>query len=505
MKKNITLLALLCIVFSLQADPIECIEPSLSGSYERFLKSNPYLIENCYYCEPATFRLIRVDKSYTEDCHYEEGSQAFYIKGEVLSNFQIKEECNSFQNFKTVNKAYDDLVIFNYIYGLNTEDRKASLLINFFSYYEWATCESYYYPSPDDIQDKEYAKWYKKFIGGTTGSQIPLPQASSDPFIGIFEGTIDNTYPITMNITFTRTKDIMGTYFYDKVKKDIQLEGTFEEGAFIINETSDGKKTGQFTGTNFSETEITGIWSNPDNSKSYPFKLSRKNTGISPWNGSRYRHGFHNWGELLIGNASFRKFDFVLEFENSCHIGFNQGTAYIEGNSAYFQETLYDNEEPCKVEFILEKDGTVSISGEGGTFNCEYGMRARPDGDYLKEEDESGTESFLPHLKSLAEKGFLTVDPEIVNQELEALFEDKTDIAYLAYHFDAYQTDKCESKDNFEADVFCTFIPGCGSSMIFMIRPNGKFYIADNGDIYISNDPKFKTKRPKTINSFLGN
>lgn len=112
-----------------------------------------------------------------------------------------------------------------------------------------------------------------------------------------YVGTIGK-YPITMFIRESYIKDAQGDisgtkwdgyYFYNKVQKSINLEGTFdamgmggmnERAVYYVWEKVNGNETGSFESRSFLglPNKITGVWrdNRASQSKSYPFYLTRQ-------------------------------------------------------------------------------------------------------------------------------------------------------------------------------------------------------------------------------------
>lgn len=89
-----------------------------------------------------------------------------------------------------------------------------------------------------------------------------------------YQGTISNNMPIYMTV-YPLGKDLVGSYFYESQRKEINLKGKAGEKEIILYEYDEtGKKTGVFKGTMSTVDKIEGTWSRADNKKSYPFTLS---------------------------------------------------------------------------------------------------------------------------------------------------------------------------------------------------------------------------------------
>lgn len=97
----------------------------------------------------------------------------------------------------------------------------------------------------------------------------------------IFRGTIGGA-SIQMKLTRAGNK-LNGTYFYQKVKKDLRLEGTIDaDGNFSLSEFApNGTKTGEFSGkwenpATEDGASLTGNWINPKNKEETYFSAQEQ-------------------------------------------------------------------------------------------------------------------------------------------------------------------------------------------------------------------------------------
>jgi len=103
-----------------------------------------------------------------------------------------------------------------------------------------------------------------------------------------YKGTINNNIAIQMSI-YKLDKDLVGTYFYEKEKKEIKLKGKSGGKDIILYEyDSTGKNTGIFKGTMNTVDKIEGTWISADNKSRYPFTLSLKSNIVADEYGKRY-------------------------------------------------------------------------------------------------------------------------------------------------------------------------------------------------------------------------
>ncbi len=102
--------------------------------------------------------------------------------------------------------------------------------------------------------------------------------AEENDFTASYEGSIDNKYEISMQLTKTGT-NIGGSYSYKSKGIELELFGTIDAaGKIELSEISKGAVTGVFTGQIINDT-FSGQWSKPDNSSSMPFIALQKSIG----------------------------------------------------------------------------------------------------------------------------------------------------------------------------------------------------------------------------------
>jgi len=103
-----------------------------------------------------------------------------------------------------------------------------------------------------------------------------------------YNGTINNNIKIQMSI-YKQDKEIVGTYFYEKQRKEIKLKGKSDEKDIILYEyDAAGKNTGIFKGIMKTVDKIEGKWVSADNKTSYPFTLTLKSNIVAEVYGKRY-------------------------------------------------------------------------------------------------------------------------------------------------------------------------------------------------------------------------
>lgn len=115
-----------------------------------------------------------------------------------------------------------------------------------------------------------------------------------------YEGAIGNS-PIHLSIqienAWSKPKKVLGVdgvYYYDKHREPITIVGTLTDGKKLrLDEKVKGSVTGSFE-FDLSETEVTGIWTNPKSGKALPLKLTK--TG----------HLFDDTGEIPFGVKGYK-------------------------------------------------------------------------------------------------------------------------------------------------------------------------------------------------------
>lgn len=89
-----------------------------------------------------------------------------------------------------------------------------------------------------------------------------------------YKGSINQNLLIQMSL-YQLDKDILGTYFYEKERKELKLKGKTDGKNIILYEYDDtDKNTGIFQGTMTTVDKIEGSWFSPDGKTQYPFSLS---------------------------------------------------------------------------------------------------------------------------------------------------------------------------------------------------------------------------------------
>ena len=117
-----------------------------------------------------------------------------------------------------------------------------------------------------------------------------------------YKGTINNNIPIQMSI-YPLGKDIVGTYYYEKHKNEIRLQGKSGEKNIVLYEYDEmGNNTGIFQGTMSTVDKIEGTWISSDNKLSYPFVLSLESIIPEVEYGKRYSKVVDNKSDQDVEN-----------------------------------------------------------------------------------------------------------------------------------------------------------------------------------------------------------
>lgn len=179
-----------------------------------------------------------------------------------------------------------------------------------------------------------------------------------------FSGMINNTIRIRMKLTQSGNT-VRGTYLYEKVGKDIQLNGSVSGQQVTIKETdANGNQTGIFKGRFVGSDTIEGTWSNADGTKSFPFRVTASSATSSPAASS----GDGITGEYVRLDAKGR-----IEKESGASINvklLKDGTAQIEGEATLVVDAKRGNVRTGNVDGTYKLDGNkLQVKGDG-QYDC---------------------------------------------------------------------------------------------------------------------------------------
>lgn len=127
-----------------------------------------------------------------------------------------------------------------------------------------------------------------------------------------YKGTINNNISIQMSI-YPLEKEIVGTYFYEKQKKEIKLQGKAGEKSILLYEYDEtGKNTGVFQGRMNTRERIEGKWISADGKSVYPFTLSLGSIIFGAEYGKRYGLPIKNASDQDVENFFSEIQDYVI-------------------------------------------------------------------------------------------------------------------------------------------------------------------------------------------------
>jgi hypothetical protein len=141
--------------------------------------------------------------------------------------------------------------------------------------------------SVEEAQDKTQSQDTENTNNNTNSDEVKRVENKTiqlDKGYHDYEGNINNNLKIHMSL-YPSNNQIVGSYFYDKERKELQLKGKLDGNTITISEYDEsGKNTGKFQGTMDANEKVEGTWTSTDGKKSYPFTL----TLTSIINGSTY-------------------------------------------------------------------------------------------------------------------------------------------------------------------------------------------------------------------------
>lgn len=320
------------------------------------------------------------------------------------------------------------------------------------------------------------------------------PTEQSGANVIMLEGSIGDI-PVHMSLKIS-DGIVTGTYYYDKVGKELKLEGTTEADRMIsLNEyDEDGKLTGKFDGWYTHGIRISGSWTNTKTNESLDFSL--KVIGGIPlgavWAGEWHRLNTGRFASaaLVIFNETKNSFDFQMDSYNASHMGFIDGTAIIDGTVAHFK----DKATSAELEFRLE-NSVIEVLSQGD-ISYYAGANVIFDGSYTQEE--------LPE-DTLLSMGY------VPDKEHDSAMRTMTGSDYELFLNTAQIRRDDKDLDGFGAQVFSWWVSGFAGSneSIIMFLPDGKTCAAvidpDGSRIIVYTDAEEITGVPKTIKAWITN
>lgn len=193
-----------------------------------------------------------------------------------------------------------------------------------------------------------------------------------------YEGTVNGVLPI--HATIIQVEDrINGSYYYEKYKKTLRLEGMIEEDQTNrIKEFDDtGKQTGLFVLRIGPQGLLQGTWSRPDGSNAMPVKLKLLSVKArdldDKWTGAYESE--NGTLEVLKTSPDSIRFRLLVVMGPTAHTGEATGELAVKDGKAAYRKgscvltlSLYGN------RVVIEQSGTDA--------DCDFGMDVTAGGTY---------------------------------------------------------------------------------------------------------------------------
>ena len=193
-----------------------------------------------------------------------------------------------------------------------------------------------------------------------------------------YEGTVNGVFPI--HVTITQVEDrINGSYYYEKYKKPLRLEGMIEEDQTNrIKEFDDkGKQTGLFLLRIGPQGLLEGIWSKPDGSNAMPVKLKllsvRARDLDDKWTGAYESE--NGTLEVLKTSPDRIRFRLLVVMGSAAHTGEAEGELAVKDAKAAYRKGS------CVLTLSLYGDRVVIAQAETDA-DCDFGMDVTAGGIY---------------------------------------------------------------------------------------------------------------------------
>jgi hypothetical protein len=210
-----------------------------------------------------------------------------------------------------------------------------------------------------------------------------------------FAGTINRTIRIRMKLSQDGS-EIRGTYYYEKVGKELQLSGSVSGQQVTLTESDQNEtQTGIFKGRFVNADLIEGTWSNADGTKSFPFSvrassehppqespLSDNVSGQYKRLNARGKLDYHS-AEInvqLLKDGRVRVQGDATWVGNAktgnVNVGQIDGTFTLQGNKIMYKDG--DGEYDCRLvvsferDFLVVTDDAGNCGGINVSFNGKY-------------------------------------------------------------------------------------------------------------------------------------
>lgn len=296
---------------------------------------------------------------------------------------------------------------------------------------------------------------------------------------------------------------VTGSYYYDKYKSEIPLDGYIDDGirgTLWMSVTEDTDKKGTIYALFRTDDYIQGFWKSGDTI--YPMYLIKEGADVEPpkpagdealaykglWYGSR---SYYSGGEVTFTPL----FSDLVFYDLSAYSGANSGWlesfGIIEKGvlSTVFVDTAYESDENVVFSFRL-KDSKLVLDSNMYDYMCGMGVAFS---------DEYSREKPVVDIPT-------ALDAEIVDsEEMERAFREITGDDYE--NFIAY-TQFVQYEDitlgGVQAKAGKSYLRGM-SGMCFYVVANNKIYAAYTDYVnirYYTNDIKYAEKMPEPMNEW---
>ena len=291
----------------------------------------------------------------------------------------------------------------------------------------------------------------------------PTASTAGDKNVIMLKGTIGEL-PVHMSLIIS-DGIVTGSYYYDKVGKELKLQGTTEADrmTFIDEYDENGERTGSFEGWYTRGIRLSGSWTKAVTEEKLDFSLSVIG-GIpanAVWAGEWHRMdtGRFDSATLAVYNETKSGFDFQLDAFSGSHMGFIDGSAIRDGATAVFK----DKETSAELAFTLS-NGLLEVVSKGD-IGYYAGMGVVFDGTYTK--------------KALPDETLLT-EGYVFNKEQDDAFRAMTGEAYELFLNTAQLGYEEEDRDGLNALVDRWTVRGLAGyyESIVMFLPDGKLCAA---------------------------
>jgi hypothetical protein len=310
----------------------------------------------------------------------------------------------------------------------------------------------------------------------------------------VYSGAIGGKLQIQMNLEIHDAK-VFGTYFYEKHKKEIWLDGTLEKDGKIslLEWHRSDEPAATFKGRWIEGRKIEGTWTDQESKKSLPFavELQKTERRERQWRGLWDGIDANQFASssVKIFEVTDKTFSFEMDAYSGAHTGFISGTANIDGDKATFTD---GEKEPCRLSFTragqelsVESDNCGGYGGMGVGFDGKFAVGA-------------------------PEKSLTLVDREVLQDEAqEVAFKKLVGADYEHFTSSFQMVSEDEDLDGFGAKVRSGGVRGAYTAMeaIVMIGPAGKIWAAaidpEADEVhYHTNVPDWTDKLPKTIENW---